>query len=58
MVNVSFYSQVNNYINKNLSYYYSINVKELDFIRYLVKLGSFYNQSISSDEIDFYYHLV
>lgn len=36
MVNVSFYSQVNNYINKNLSYYYSINVKELDFIRYLV----------------------
>lgn len=57
MVNVSFYSQVNNYINKNPSYY-SINVKELDFIRYLVTLGSFYNQSISSDGIDFYYHLV
>lgn len=58
MVNVFFYNRVNDYINKNLPYYYSINVKELDFIRYLVALGSFYNKSISSDGIEFYYHLV
>lgn len=58
MVNVFFYRRVNDYINKIPSNYDSINVKELDFIRYLVTLGSFYNQSISSKGIDFYYHLV
>lgn len=58
MVNVFFYNQVNDYRNKIPSNYYSINFKELDFIRYLVLLGSFYKHSISSDGIDFYYHLV
>ncbi|RSJ24477.1 hypothetical protein D8827_01655 [Streptococcus intermedius] len=58
MVNVFFYDQVNDYINKIPSNYDSINIKELDFIRYLVTLGSFYNQSISSKGIDFYYRLI
>lgn len=58
MVNVNFYNNVNDYKQKFLNNSYSIIVTEFDFIRYLVSLGSFYNQSISSDGIDFYYHLV
>ena len=58
MVNVFFYNQVNDYRDKIPSNYYSLNIKEFDFIRYLVSLGSFYNQSISSDGIYYYYHLV
>lgn len=58
MVKVFFYNNVKHYKGFNSSNNYSLKVKEYDFIRYLVTLGSFFNKNISINGFYFYYYLV
>ncbi|WP_314039297.1 hypothetical protein [Gemella morbillorum] len=58
MVKVFFYNNVYHYKHFSSSNNYDLKVKEYDFIRYLVALGSFFNKNISINGFHFYYYLV